>query len=191
MKIGYARVSCDDQNTDLQVDALKAFGCDKIFIDQGVSGAKTSRPELGKALAHLRAGDTFVVWRLDRLGRSMNHLLSVVAQFEADRVEFASLTELIDTSSPTGKLIFHVLCAFAEFERNLIIERTQEGLKAARARGRAGGRKVTITPEEVQMAKTLSLDPTLSVSDICKRLGWSRASYYRLVTPTPTHRKSA
>ena len=138
MKLGYARVSTAEQNPDLQTDALKLAGCEKIFIDK-VSGSKSLRPELQKLKEQLRAGDTLVVWRLDRLGRNMKDLLESFKTLESLDVGFSSIQENIDTTTPTGRLVFHIFASLAEFERNLIIERTNAGLVAARARGRFGG----------------------------------------------------
>ena len=139
MLIGYVRVSTDDQSFDLQRDALEEIGCEEIFQDQ-MSGAKAERPGLKKALEYARAGDTLVVWRLDRLSRSLKDLIAIVTQLESKRIELKSVQESIDTSSSADKLIFHLFGALAEFERNLIRERTQAGLLAERARGRKGGR---------------------------------------------------
>jgi len=139
MKIGYARVSTDDQRMDLQRDALTAAGCEKVFTDTA-SGAKAARPGLAEALAFARKGDVLVVWRLDRLGRSLPELVKVVGELEAAGVGFESVTERIETNSAAGRLVFHVFAALAEFERRLIVERTHAGLEAARARGRKGGR---------------------------------------------------
>jgi DNA invertase Pin-like site-specific DNA recombinase len=137
--IGYARVSTLDQNLDLQVDALKAAGCTKIFVEKG-SGANRSRPELTKALNFVRAGDVFVCWKLDRVARSVQHLIDVTDHLKRNKVQFKSLQDAIDTTTATGTLMFQMLAAFAEFERNVIIERTLAGLAAAKARGRVGGR---------------------------------------------------
>ncbi|MBA8838831.1 DNA invertase Pin-like site-specific DNA recombinase [Ochrobactrum sp. RH2CCR150] len=140
LKIGYARVSTDGQKLDLQLDALKKAGCDPIFIDQGVSGASTERPGLQKVLKRLKKGDTLVVWRLDRLGRSLIHLVDLVNSLGRDGVEFKSMTENIDTSSSGGRLVFHLLAALSEFERSLISERTKAGMEAARRKGKHIGR---------------------------------------------------
>ena len=144
MKIGYARVSTIEQNVDLQVDALKKAGCKKIYIDKA-SGAKADRPELTRALEQLREKDCLVVWRLDRLGRSLKHLIQVVEDLESKGIGFLSIQEGLNTSTNGGKLIFHIFGALAEFERRLIQERTKAGLEAARARGRKGGRKKKLT----------------------------------------------
>lgn len=140
MRIGYARVSTNEQNLDLQLSALKAAGCDRIFKDRGISGATFSRPGLRKALAALGEGDTIVVWKLDRLGRSILDLVRTINEFSEQHVEFCSLTENIDTNTPGGRLLFHMMAALAEFERSLISERTRAGMRAAQAKGRHVGR---------------------------------------------------
>ena len=176
--IGYSRVSTQDQNLDLQRDALDQAGCARIFEDRG-SGALTSRPELDHALDHLREGDTLVVWRLDRLGRNLRHLIETVRLLEERGVAFKSLTESIDTSSPTGRLIFHVFGALAEFERELIRERTNAGLAAARARGRKGGRPTVMTSEKKAVAKEMYGSGAHSLAAIAQTVGVSRATLYR------------
>lgn len=153
MNVGYSRVSTNDQNLDLQTDALKAAGTEKIYFDK-VSGTK-ERPKLAEALEFLREGDTLIVWRLDRLGRSLKDLVSIVASLEERKINFVSLTENIDTTTATGKLIFHIFASFAEFERNLIRERTKAGLTAARQRGVKGGRKRALSGEKLQMVNKL------------------------------------
>jgi DNA invertase Pin-like site-specific DNA recombinase len=178
MRIGYARVSSDDQNLDLQRDALKAAGCERVY-EEKESGGKTDRPELLKLMDVLRAGDTLVVWRLDRLGRSLKHLIATVETLEAGGVGFSSVTESIDTTTSGGKLVFHIFAALAEFERTLIRERTQAGLKAARARGRQGGRPKVLSAEKQRMAQALRDDPSQSIQAICKTLGISRTTFYR------------
>lgn len=182
MFIGYARVSTEDQHLHLQTDALKNAGCDKIFTDE-MSGAKSERPGLDEALTFMRQGDTLVVWRLDRLGRSLKDLIERVDELKKRQVEFRSLTENIDTSSSGGKFMFHVFSALAEFERDLIRERTMAGLKAARARGRLGGRPVKMTDKDIQVASKLMSDPDMSISDICRTLRISRTTLYRYVGP--------
>jgi DNA invertase Pin-like site-specific DNA recombinase len=184
MNIGYARVSKDEQNLDLQKDALLKAGCTdaNIFTDK-ITGTKAQRKGLDLALSRLRDGDTFVVWRLDRLGRSLPHLIETVTSLRERGVAFRSITENIDTSSATGQLVFHIFGALAEFERNLIRERTVAGLEAARARGRVGGRPEA-DPAKVAMAKKLYADKTNSVSDICKTLRISRATLYRYLKMT-------
>ena len=180
--IGYARVSTNGQELQLQLDALLKAGCRKgdIFTDK-VSGAKSARPGLEKCLSQLKAGDTMVVWRLDRLGRSVRHLIDVVEELGKRQIGFKSLCDgAIDTTTASGKLIFHIFTALAEFERSLIQERTKAGLKAARARGRLGGRR-PISPDDprVQTARTLHADAKMPVADICKTLKISRATLYR------------
>jgi DNA invertase Pin-like site-specific DNA recombinase len=178
MLIGYARVSTLDQTLALQQDALTAAGCEHLYTDTA-SGSVTTRPGLTQALSHLRAGDTLVVWRLDRLGRSLPHLIETVRQLQERGVGFRSLQEQIDTTTSGGKLVFHVFGALAEFERDLIRERTHAGLQAARARGRLFGRPKVLTPQQVQQLRTLSQDDRNTVTEICETLGISRATYYR------------
>jgi DNA invertase Pin-like site-specific DNA recombinase len=182
MLIGYERVSTDDQNLALQHDALQAAGCEKIFADK-MSGAKADRPGLKEAFEFARKGDTLVVWRLDRLGRSLKDLMALVEGLEQRAIGFRSLQESIDTTSSGGKLIFHMFGALAEFERNLIRERTQAGLQAARARGRNGGRQQKLTAQQIEIGRSLAADPKRSVSSICKHLGISRPTYYRYLAP--------
>lgn len=178
MRIGYARVSSDDQNLNLQRDALKQAGCERIY-EEKQSGAKADRAELQRLFDSLRAGDTLTVWRLDRLGRSIKDLIEIVEKLEALGVGFQSLTENIDTTTSGGKLVFHIFAALAEFERTLIRERTRAGLKAARARGRQGGRPTVLSEQKRKMAQALRDDPTQSVQAICKALGISRTTFYR------------
>ncbi len=176
MKIGYARVSTDDQRMDLQRDALTAAGCEKVFTDTA-SGAKAARPGLVEALAFARKGDVLVVWRLDRLGRSLPELVKVVGELEAAGVGFESVTERIETNSAAGRLVFHVFAALAEFERRLIVERTHAGLEAARARGRKGGRPA-LPPEKVAAIQAMAAG-NRSVSEICKALKIGRSTLYK------------
>src|SRR3954452_22212811 len=178
MMIGYARVSTTDQTLDLQIDALKKAGCDKIFTDTA-SGAKAERKGLEEAISYVRAGDMLAVWRLDRLGRSLQHLIETVGELDARNIGFKSLTENIDTTTSGGKLIFHIFGALAEFERNLIRERTSAGLQAARERGRKGGRPRSLTYKKVEMARTLYSDKSNSVEEICRTLGISRVTLWR------------
>jgi len=180
MLIGYARVSTQDQTLNLQKDALEKIGCTKIFTDTA-SGAKTERKGLDEAIQFLRAGDTLVVWRLDRLGRSLKHLIETISTLDNRQIGFKSLTENIDTTTSGGKLIFHIFGALAEFERDIIRERTNAGLQAARARGRRGGRPKALTAKKVQMAQQLYYDKTNAIADICKTLNISRATLYRYV----------
>ena len=180
MIIGYARVSTDDQNLDLQRDALLKAGCGTIY-EEAASGKSADRPELEQCRKALRAGDTLVVWRLDRLGRSLPDLVQIVAELEQQGVAFESLTEKIETSSAAGKLVFHVFAALAEFERGLIRERTQAGLAAARARGRAGGRKPKLDDQQVREIKALLRDPDIKVAEVARRYGVSRTTLYKHV----------
>lgn len=175
---GYARVSTTDQDAQLQHDALTAAGCYRIFTDTA-SGALQSRPELDKLLDQLRPGDTLVVWRLDRLGRSIRHLIDQLSELQDRGIEFRSLQENIDTSSPGGRLVFHIFASLAEFERDLIRERTNAGLAAARARGRTGGRPPRLTPHQVTTAKKLYDQQDMTVAQIGDILGVSRSTIYR------------
>ena len=177
-KIGYARVSTADQNLDAQRDALNAAGCERIFADKA-SGKLDRRPELDKALDYLREGDQLVVTKLDRLGRSLRHLLNLVADLERRRVDLQVLDQGLDTSTPAGKLIFAVIGAVAEFERDLISERTRAGLQAARARGRKGGRRPVMTPEKAAVARQMYDTREHTVTTIAKTVGVSRATLYR------------
>ena len=186
MTFGYARVSTLHQDEALQVDALEAAGVDRIYTDH-VSGTTASRPALDELLVQLRHGDTIVIWRLDRLGRSLRHLIEVVADLESRGVALRSLAESIDTSTPGGKLIFHVFGALAEFERDLIRERTNAGLAAARARGRVGGRPTVWTPEKLATARSM-LESGHDVSTVARVLGVSRASVYRMLKHEPATR---
>jgi DNA invertase Pin-like site-specific DNA recombinase len=181
MLIGYARVSKNEQNLDLQKDALIKAGCREknIFTDK-ITGTKQERVGLTQALTQLREGDTLVVWRLDRLGRSLKHLIETIAKLNEQHIAFQSITENINTSTATGQLIFHIFGALAEFERNLIKERTIAGLESARARGRLGGRpELKSSSSKVAAAKKLHADKTNTISDICKMLHISRATLYR------------
>jgi len=180
-RIGYARVSTDDQNLDLQRDALKKSGCSTIY-EEKASGKSTARPELEQCRKALRAGDTLVVWRLDRLGRSLPDLVGIVTGLENGKIGFESITEKIETISASGKLTFHVFAALAEFERNLIRERTRAGLAAARARGRSGGRKAKLDEKQVREIKALLRDPMIRVTDVAKRYGVSRTTLYKNIT---------
>jgi DNA invertase Pin-like site-specific DNA recombinase len=178
MLIGYARVSTHEQTLNLQQDALSKTGCTKIFTDTA-SGVKTERIGLEEALNYVRKGDTLVVWRLDRLGRSLPHLITTMADLLERGIGFKSLTENIDTTTSGGKLIFHIFGALAEFERNLIRERTQAGLVAARARGKKGGRPKALTARQLSIAQSLYNDKQHSIAEICRTLKISRATLYR------------
>jgi DNA invertase Pin-like site-specific DNA recombinase len=180
MRIGYARVSTDDQTLDLQRDALKRAKCRQVYEEQP-AGKNTERPQLEACLQSLREGDTLVVWRLDRLGRNLADLVGLIAQFEQRKINFESLTEKIETVSPAGRLIFHVFAALAEFERNLIRERTVAGLKAARARGRNGGRPAKLSAKEIKTIRALLKTADIPVAEIAARFGVARSTLYRTV----------
>ncbi len=189
MNIGYARVSTQDQTLDLQMDALAKIGCTKIFTDTA-SGVKSERKGLVEALAYVREGDTLVVWRLDRLGRSLKHLIDTITHLNKRNVGFKSITENIDTTTSGGKLIFHIFGALAEFERDIIRERTKAGLAAARARGRRGGRPRALDPKKIAIAQQLNNDKTNTVADICKTLHFSRSTFYRYIKKKPVEHPS-
>jgi DNA invertase Pin-like site-specific DNA recombinase len=178
MIIGYARVSTEEQNSNLQVDALKKAGCEKIYQDK-ISGAKKERPGLDKALEHLREGDTLVVWRLDRLGRSLKDLIQRVQELQDRGIGFLSLQENIDTTTSGGKLVFHIFGSLAEFERDLIRERTKAGLESARSRGVVGGRRKKLSSKQQTLVRELYEDKKNSIKDICEMLGISKATVYR------------
>ncbi len=191
MKIGYARVSTIEQNMDLQVDALKAAGCEKIITDK-ISGSASERPGLKKLKEELlRSGDMLVVWRLDRLGRSLKNLIEWVQELKSAGVQFQSLTENIDTSTPTGELIFHIFGSLAQFERNLIRERTMSGLSAARSRGRLGGRPLKLGVEQKKHALELYEQKRLAIGEICTILGIGKTTLYRYLQShqKPTSKK--
>jgi DNA invertase Pin-like site-specific DNA recombinase len=179
MLIGYARVSTQEQTLNLQRDALEKAGCTKIFTDTA-SGAKSERKGLDEALSYVRKGDTLVVWRLDRLGRSLPHLITTMTDLEEQGIGFKSLTENIDTTTSGGKLIFHIFGALAEFERNLIRERTQAGLTAARARGKKGGRPKALTQRQLGIAREL-YEKRHPIAEICRTLKISKATLYRSI----------
>jgi DNA invertase Pin-like site-specific DNA recombinase len=186
MRIGYARVSTSEQKLDLQMDALHTAGCERLFSDT-VSGAKAERPGLAQALSACRTGDTLVVWKLDRLGRSLPHLVQTVHDLDARGVGFQSLRENIDTVSSGGRLVFHLFAALAEFERDLIRERTNAGLSAARARGRNGGRPRGVNQVKQKAALALQKDPTHSIREICQIVGISRNTYYKYIARAQEH----
>lgn len=179
MKIGYARVSTQDQNEQLQIDALKAAGCKKIYVEKA-SGTKTDRPELAKCLEDLRDNedDALVVWRLDRLGRNLVHLIETVNKLSDRKIGFISLHEQHDTTSANGKLVFNIFASLAQFERDLISERTQAGLAAARSRGKTGGRPKKLTDKQVAMMRKMYELKELPVGDIAKQFNISRAVLY-------------
>jgi DNA invertase Pin-like site-specific DNA recombinase len=180
MLIGYARVSTDDQKLNLQQDALHTAGCEKIFEDY-LSGARATRPGLTSALEMARSGDTLVVWRLDRLGRSLKDLIQLTETLKQRSIGLQSLQELIDTTTSSGQLIFHLFGALAEFERNLIRERTNAGLTAARARGRLGGRPKALDLNKRQLAVKLYNDRQHSIDEICQMMGISKPTLYNYV----------
>src|SRR5919106_4549996 len=180
MLIGYARISTQDQTLNLQKDALKNIGCKKIFTDTA-SGTKAERIGFEEALNYVREGDTLVVWRLDRLGRSLKHLIETITELNNRKIGFKSLTENIDTTTSGGKLVFHIFGALAEFERDIIRERTQAGLSAARARGRKGGRPKVLPPKKAKMLHDLYRNKDNSIDEICKTLNISRTTLYRYI----------
>ena len=177
MKIGYARVSTADQHLRMQEDALKSAGCEEVYTDV-ISGVKSQRPGLEKALSYLREGDTLVVWKLDRLGRSIQHLIQTITSLIEKKISFKSLQENIDTSTSGGKLIFHIFSALAEFERDLIQERTQAGLKAARARRKMGGRPPLLDTRQINRMIEMYNEQKNTVAEICKIYNISRPSFY-------------
>ena len=181
--IGYARVSTSDQNLELQLDALKEAGCRRVF-EETASGANKARPQLRDALDFLRPGDTLVVWKLDRLARSVQQLIEVIEQLHKRGCGFKSLTEAIDTTTAGGRLIFHIFGALAEFERSIIRERTMAGLDAARARGRKGGRPRLMNEDSLIVAQALLRDGVLTVKDIAKQIGVSEPTLYKYL-PSP------
>lgn len=175
MIIGYARVSTSEQDTALQLDALKKENCERIYQESG-SGASRERPELKRCLDTIRKGDTLIVWRLDRLGRSLKDLVEIINELEERGVGFRSLSESIDTTSAGGKLIFHLFAALSEFERSLIQERTKAGLAAARARGRKGGRPRALSKSQIKKAKAMLLDPLITKTEVAKHFNVTRAT---------------
>ena len=183
MKIGYARVSTPDQKLRMQTDALKKAGCTKIFKEKA-SGAKSDRPQFLKMMEHIRKGDTVLVWKLDRLSRSMKDLLNTISQLEERGIGFKSLNDPIDTTTPQGKLIFNIFASLAEFERDIISERTKAGLAAARARGRLGGRPKGLSKEAQSKEEFAAMlyqktgKKALSISEICERVGVSKPTLY-------------
>ena len=188
MRVGYARVSTGEQKMDLQIDALEDAGCERIYKEK-TSGSTKNRPELEKSLDSLRDGDTLVVWRLDRFGRSLKDLVTKMENLEERGVDFVSLTEGIDTTTAQGKLTFHIFGALAEFERELGRERTMAGLRAARERGRVGGRPRALSEEDIPELQALMKDPNVSAADICERFDVSKATLYRYVGPDGERRR--
>jgi DNA invertase Pin-like site-specific DNA recombinase len=182
MIIGYARVSTDDQSTAAQLPELRKAGCEQIF-EESLSGRDLQRPELERCLSRLRKGDTLVVWRLDRLGRSIRDLLNIVDRLSAGKIAFVSLKDKFDTSTASGRLIFHVFAALSEYERNLNSERTLLGLKAARARGRVGGRKKSLSVQQIRVVKTMWESEKFSKQEIGDQFGVSVSTIDRIVRP--------
>jgi DNA invertase Pin-like site-specific DNA recombinase len=182
-KIGYARVSTKGQNDDSQVDELTTYGVDKLFVDHGVSGKHASRPELDKALAFLREGDVFVITRMSRAMRSLKHMIELAEQLRERGIDLVVIKQNIDTTSPQGRLVFHILAALDEFQRELIVEGTVEGLAAARARGRTGGRKPSLTASQLSHARKLYADGKHTVAEIASLFGVSRQTIYRALEP--------
>ena len=186
MLIGYARVSTDDQNLDLQRDALKGAGCQRVFEDMA-SGAKADRTGLAALMTVLRAGDTVIIWRLDRLGRSLKNLIELVERLESAKVGLRSLQENINTTTSGGRLIFHLFGALAEFERNLIRERTQAGMAAARVRGRMGGRPKRLDPAKLALALRLHHEDKHTIKEICQMMGISKSTLYNYLAKADLH----
>ena len=178
--IGYARVSTIDQAPDLQLDALRSAGATRIFVETA-SGAKSDRPELKAALDYVRPGDALVVWKLDRLARSITQLIATVELLERNRCGFRSLTEAIDTTTPTGRLVFHIFSALTEFEQSIIRERTVAGLFTAKIRGRIGGRPRAMSEQDIAAAKALIRDSNLTIKQVADRVGVSDATLYKYV----------
>jgi DNA invertase Pin-like site-specific DNA recombinase len=178
MLVGYARVSTQEQDPALQLDALAQAGCGRVFTEKA-SGAQRERPQLAEALAYMRAGDTLVIWKLDRLARSLKQLIETTEALSAREIGLRSLTEAIDTTTSGGRLIFHLFGALAEFERAVIRERTRAGLDAARARGRVGGRPPALSAKDLSVAKALLRDPEITVEQVAKRLGVVPSTLYR------------
>jgi DNA invertase Pin-like site-specific DNA recombinase len=180
MRVGYARVSTQDQNTDMQIDALKSAGCQRVFVEKA-SGAQRDRPELKNALGFMRdnGDDILVVWRLDRLARSLRQLIETVEDLEKRGIGFESLTERIDTTSASGRLTFHIFACMAEFERSVNRERTRAALEASRARGRKGGRPPALSAKDISHAKALLADPNITVEEAAQRLNVAPSTLYR------------
>jgi len=178
MLVGYARVSTRDQNPEMQIAALEAAGCERVFTETA-SGAQRDRPQLWAAIDYMRQGDTLVVWKLDRLARSMKQLIETVEGLDERGIGFRSLTEAIDTATSGGKIVFHIFGALAEFERSIIRERTTAGLKAARDRGKLGGRPPALSAEDLAAARAMLRDPEITVEAIAKRMGVAASTLYR------------
>ena len=180
-RVGYGRVSTKDQHVRSQEDALHEAGCDPVFLDEGVSGTKASRPELDKCLAYLRKDDVLVITRLDRLGRSVANLVQLLDKLRTEGIQLIVTEQGIDTTTTYGKLLFNIVASFAEFEHDLIVERTRDGLAAARARGKLGGRPVTYTPLQARTARTMKATGEHTAAEIGRTLGVSRATVYRML----------
>ncbi len=178
MFVGYARVSTRDQSPALQLDALREAGCERVFMEKA-SGAQRDRPELTAALDYIRAGDTLVVWKLDRLARSVRQLVETAADLQAREIGLKVLTQQIDTTTAGGRLVFHVFAAMAEFERELTLERTHAGLVAAKALGRRGGRKPAMGAAEIKRAKAMLADPIITVEEVARQIGVQPSTLYR------------
>ena len=188
MRVGYIRTSKKDQNPDLQRRELEDFGCEKIFEEQ-ISSRKADRPELRAALEYCREGDELVVWKLDRFGRSLKELIELVNGVRERGIEFVSLRESLDTTTPGGKLVFHVFGAVAEFERDIIRERTMGGLEAARARGRKGGRRPVMDEKKLALASKMLKNREIPVGEVCEAVGVSRSTLYRHLKPDGSARE--
>lgn len=189
MFLGYARVSTADQNPALQLDALNRAGCERIFTDEDVSGGAIKRPALDKALAVLKSGDVLIVWKLDRLGRSLSHLIQITKQLGEKGIGFRSLSESIDTTTASGLLLFHIMGALAEFERSLIVERTRAGMASAKQRGAKVGRKPKLSPDQIDHARKL-IDAGESPRDVAKTIGVSTATLYRAIPAAASNRNT-
>jgi DNA invertase Pin-like site-specific DNA recombinase len=180
MLLGYARVSTDQQDHALQLDALRAAGCDKVFVETG-SGTRTDRPKLAKALEHVRQDDVLVVWRLDRLARSLRHLIDIADDLNRRGVALKSITENIDTTTPSGRFMFNILGALSSMEREIIVERTRAGLLAAAARGRRGGRPAALDESKIRAAKAMLASGSMSAIEVAQQLGCAPSTLYRYV----------
>lgn len=190
MDVGYVRVSKREQNPDLQRRELTSAGCERIF-EERISSREQTRPQLEAALDYCRDGDVLVVWKLDRLGRSIKELIELVNELKDRGVGFKSLRESLDTTTPGGKLVFHVFASIAEFERDVIRERTMAGLEAARARGRKGGRKRAMDEKKISLASKLMRDHKTPITEVCEAVGVSKATLYRYLKPDGTLRRKA
>ena len=190
MKVGYARVSTSDQDVRMQRSVLTEAGCEHIFTDEGVSGAKAVRPGLDAALSALQAGDVLVVYKLDRLGRSIKDLLKLVDRLQERNIQLMSLTEQIDTTTPQGRLFFHIFASLGQFERDLIRERTKAGIKAAKAAGASVGRPAAVTDDKLRKAADMLRGGVLTMQEIARRLGVGRSTLYRALNNHPEYASS-